>query len=121
MNLLLTLPLLLLAADKEPSWTLANEDEGFKIYRRQREGENIAQMRAIGMMDASPQEVWKAIRDYPNYPKTMPYTEESKIIASEDGGKTIWFYSVVNAPLVDKRDYVILLKDESDWKNGEGY
>src|SRR3954468_18921919 len=121
MNALLALPLLFLAADKEPSWSLANEDEGIKIYRRQKEGENVAQMKAMGLMDASPQEVWSAIRDYPNYPKTMPYTEDSKILGSEDDGKVIWFYSVVNAPLVAKRDYVIKILDESDWKDGAGF
>ncbi|MEN9800598.1 MAG: hypothetical protein RL653_4295, partial [Pseudomonadota bacterium] len=31
------------------------------------------------------------------------------------------FYSVVNAPLVDKRDYLIKLIDQSDWKDGKGY
>jgi uncharacterized membrane protein len=113
--------MLFLAADQEPSWSLANEDNGIKIYRRQKEGETVAQMKAMGLMDASPQEVWKAIRDYPNYPKTMPYTEDSKVLASENGDKTIWFYSVVNAPLVDRRDYVIKILDESDWKDGAGF
>jgi hypothetical protein len=121
MNALLALPMLFLAADQEPSWSLANEDNGIKIYRRQKEGETVAQMKAMGLMDASPQEVWKAIRDYPNYPKTMPYTEDSKVLASENGDKTIWFYSVVNAPLVDRRDYVIKILDESDWKDGAGF
>src|SRR4051812_38191318 len=120
MNALLALPLLLLAAD-EPSWSLANEDDGIKIYRRQKEGESVAQMKAMGLIDAAPHEIWKAVRDYPNYDKTMPYTEDTKILGNEDGGKTIWLYSVVNAPLVDKRDYVILLKDESEWKDGEGF
>lgn len=118
---LLALPLLFLAADAEPRWTLANEDEGIKIYRRQKEGENIAQMKAMGMMDATPQEVFKAVRDYANYPKNMPYTEDSKVLATENGDKVIWFYSVVNAPLVDRRDYVIKILDESDWKDGAGY
>src|SRR4051812_13433662 len=100
---LLSLPLLFLPAHAEPPRTLANEDEGIKIYRRQKEGENIAQMKAIGLMDATPQEVWKAVRDYANYPKNMPYTEDSKVLASEGGDKVIWFYSVVNAPLVSRR------------------
>ena len=120
MNALLALPLLLLAAD-EPSWSLANEDEGIKIYRRQKEGETVAQMKAMGIIDATPHEIWKAIRDYQSYDKTMPYTEDSKLLGSENDGKTIWFYSVVNAPLVDRRDYVILIKDESDWKDGAGF
>ncbi len=129
MNLLLALPLFLLSADKapvkeaaaEPPWALAAEDQGIKIYSRQKEGESVAQMKAMGIIDATPQEVWKAIRDYPNYPKTMPYTEESKVLAKENGDKVIWFYSVVNAPLVDRRDYVIKLIDESDWKDGAGF
>ncbi len=121
MNLLLALPLLVLSADKEPAWSLAAEDEGIKIYSRQKEGESVAQMKAMGVIDATPHEVWKAIRDYPNYPKTMPYTEDSKVLAREEGDKTIWFYSVVNAPLVDRRDYVIKIVDESDWKDGAGF
>ncbi len=129
MNLLLALPLLVLCADneppkeivKEPTWALAAEDEGIKIYSRQKEGESIAQMKAMGIIDATPHEVWKAIRDYSNYSKTMPYTEVSKVIASENGDKTIWFYSVVNAPLVDRRDYVIKLIDESNWNDGAGF
>lgn len=121
MTPLLVLPLLLLAADKDLPWALAAEDEGIKIYSRTKEGEPIAQMKAMGQIDATPHEVWKAIRDYANYPKNMPYTEESKVIARQDGDKIIWFYSVVNAPLVDRRDYVIKIIDESDWKDGAGF
>jgi hypothetical protein len=121
MSLLLALPLLILTSDKEPSWALAAEEEGIKIYARSREGQDVKEMRAIGLIDASPHEVWKAIRDYNNYPKTMPYTEEAKVVASEGGDKTIWFYSVINAPLVDRRDYVIKIIDESDWRDGKGF
>lgn len=121
MTALLALPLILLTAGKEPPWELAAEEEGIKIYSRQKEGEPVAQMKAMGIVDATPHEIWKAIRDYPNYPKTMPYTDEAKVIAREDGDKVIWFYSVINAPLVDRRDYVIKLVDESDWKDGAGF
>jgi hypothetical protein len=51
----------------------------------------------------------------------MPYTEESRVLASEEDGKVIVFYCLVNAPLVDKRDFIIRIRDESDWKEGKGF
>lgn len=112
--------LLLLAAD-EPSWKLAAEDDGVKVYSRVREGQSVAEMRAIGLIDASPQEIWKPLRDYESYTKSMPYTEVSKVMGRENDGKQTWVYSVINAPLVDRRDYVLKLVDESDWKDGQGF
>ena len=41
--------------------------------------------------------------------------------ANEDGGKVTYFYSVVNAPLVDRRDYTLKIVDDSDWKDGKGF
>ncbi len=120
MTSLTLLALSLLAAD-EPRWTLAAEDDGIKIYSRAREGEDVKEMKAMGLIDATPQEVWKAIRDYPNYTKTMPYTKEAKVMGNEGEGKTIWLYSLLDLPLVDQRDYVIKIVDESDWKEGKGF
>ena len=118
---LTALAFLCLAADAEPSWKLAAEDDGIKVYSRQKEGQNVAEMKAIGLIDASPQEIWKPLRDYPNYKTSMPYTEVSKVLGTEGDGKTTWFYTVINAPLVDRRDYVLKLTDESDWKDGAGF
>lgn len=116
-------PLLVLMAGPadDKGWEQAAKEEGITIYSRKREDANVAEMKAVGLIDAAPHEVWSAIRDYDNYKKTMPYTEESRVLSSEQDGKVIHFYSVVNAPLVDRRDYVIRLVDESDWKDGKGY
>jgi hypothetical protein len=124
MTALTLFTLLLLGADdkaKEQPWELAAEDEGIKVYSRTREGQNVAEMKARGLMDATPHEVWASIRDYPNYTKTMPYTEDAKVISNEGDGKVIHFWSVVNAPLVDRRDYDIKITDESEWKEGKGF
>lgn len=113
-----------LAADpaaKAPPWEEAAKDNGITIYSREIPGSDVREMKAIGTIDAKPHEVWKAIRDYPNYVKTMPYTVEAKIMGQEDGDKTIYFYSRLDLPLVDNRDYLITIKDESDWKDGAGY
>lgn len=113
-----------LAADpaaKAVPWEEVTKDNGITIYTRDFEGSEVREMKAIGTIDAKPQEVWKAIRDYPNYTKTMPYTTEAKILAQEDGDKTIYFYSKLDLPMVDNRDYVIKVVDESDWKEGAGF
>lgn len=120
MTSLVLIPLLLLGAD-EPRWKLAAEDDGIKVYGREREGSEVREMRAIGLIDASPQEVWKVLRDLDAYTKTMPYTEEAKVLKKSEGDKEILFYSCLNTPLVSRRDYIIKLVDESDWKDGKGF
>jgi hypothetical protein len=114
------LPLLLLGADA-PRWELAADPPGVKVYRRDREGSEVKEMKAIGLIDATPHEVWAVVRDYENYPKQMPYTVEAKVLSRTENDKEVLFYSLLNTPLVSARDYMILLKDESDWQDGKGY
>jgi hypothetical protein len=120
MTSLVLIPLLLLGAD-EPRWKLAAEDDGIKVYGREREGSEVREMRAIGLIDATPQEIWKALRDLDAYTKTMPYTVEATVLKRSEGDKEILFYSCLDTPLVSKRDYIIKLLDESDWKEGKGF
>lgn len=122
MTILPALAILVLAADPSGSgWEQAAKEDGVTIYSREKEGANVREMKAVGLIDAPVADVWKAVRDYAHYDKTMPYTESSRVLATEGGGKVTYFYSVVNAPMVDRRDYVIKLVDESDWKDGKGY
>lgn len=117
---MLTWTLLILAAGPT-DWVEAAKRDGITVYSRTPEGQNVKEMKAVGMIDAPPKRVWDTIRDYANYTKTMPFTQVSTVLKSEDDGKVVYFYSVVNAPLVDKRDYVIRIVDESDWKDGTGF
>lgn len=113
-----------LAADpaaKQTPWEEAAKDNGITIYARDFPGSEVREMKAIGTIDAKPQEVWKAIRDYDHYTTTMPYTVEAKVLGKEDGDKVIYFYSRLNLPLVDNRDYTIKIVDESNWNDGSGY
>lgn len=118
MTSLILVPLLVLSA--EPKWELAAEETGLKVYSRTREGSEVREMKAMGLIDASPQEVQAVVNGYDKYKETMPYTEEAKVLAKEDA-KTTLFYSRLNTPLVDNRDYIIRCVDESDWKDGKGY
>lgn len=122
MTLASVVALAVLAADPGGAgWEKDAQSDGITIFARQQKGADVREMKAEGIIDAAPMAVWKAIRDYPNYKSTMPYTAESRVISQDAGGKTTLFYSVVNAPLVDKRDYLIKLLDQSDWKDGKGY
>ena len=120
MTSLLLIPLMLLSAD-EPRWELSAEDTGVKIYGRKHGDSEIREMKAMGLIDATPQEIWSAVRDLEHYTKTMPYMEEAKVLSREPEDKVILFYSKINTPLVDRRDYIIRLVDESDWKDGNGF
>lgn len=120
MTSLLLIPLVVLGID-EPRWELAAEAEGVKVYGRKRGDGDVREMKAIGLIDAPPSDVWKAVRDYDNYPKTMPYVEGGKVLAREGGDKVTLLYSLINTPLVDRRDYIIRLVDESNWQEGKGF
>lgn len=122
MSLSTAVPLLmLLSSSPEPRWEEAAKKKGITVYFRQRAGSSVSEVKAVGLVDAPPSAVWKVIRDYPNYPKQMPYVEESRVVASEEEGKVLAVYCVINAPFVDRRDYVIRVRDESDWRDGKGF
>jgi hypothetical protein len=122
MSLLPALSLLVvLTGAAEPAWQQVARDEGITVMARTPEGGTVSEVKATALVDAPPQDVWRVIRDYPNYTKTMPYTQESRVLASEQEGKVVVFYCLVNAPLVDKRDFIIRIRDESDWKEGKGF
>lgn len=118
----ITLPLLaLLAGAEEASWQKVSHADGVVVLARQQPGSPVAEMKALGEIDAPPHEVLRVLRDYPNYKKFMPHTEESRVLATSEGGRVVDFYSVVTAPVVDKRDYAVRTRDESDWREGQGY
>ncbi|HZI02382.1 MAG TPA: START domain-containing protein, partial [Archangium sp.] len=103
------------------AWQQVARDDGISVLARTPEGGSVSEVKATTLVDAPPHEVWRVIRDYTNYTKTMPYTQESRVLASEQEGKVTVFYCLVNAPLVDKRDFIIRIRDESDWKDGQGF
>lgn len=102
-------------------WTIAAQNERVTVYARERKETGVQEMRAEGVLDAPPLAVWRALRDYERYPKTMPYVRVARVLERQDGDKVIYLYSVVSAPMIDARDYAIRLVDESDWRDGRGY
>lgn len=109
------------APKTEAKWEQAAKSDGITIYSREKSGSDIREMKAIGLIDGSPHEVWGVLTDYEAYTKTMPYTKEAKILARENEGKTTFFYTRLDLPLVSNRDYILKLNDESDWQEGKGF
>lgn len=102
-------------------WVIATQNERLTVYSRERKSTGVQEMRAEGVLDAPPAKVWRVLRDYDRYPKTMPYIQVARVLHREGGDKVTYLYSVVTAPMVDPRDYVIRVVDESDWQDGRGY
>jgi Polyketide cyclase / dehydrase and lipid transport len=122
MTLSFVLPLMALLAGAPsdvPAWSQVAQTDGITVYSRARPGSAISEVKAEGLIDAPPAAVWKAIWDHDNYKKTMPYTEESRVLSREQDGKRVFFYTVVRPPLVSRRDYVLQVDDVSS-EVGEG-
>jgi hypothetical protein len=109
------------AAPSGGGWEVAAQNEHVTVYQRQRPDTGLQEMQAEGLFDATPAEVWRALRDYDQHPKTMPYVEVARVLHREPGDKVMYVYNVLNLPLVKRRDYVLKVVDESAWKDGQGY
>lgn len=123
-----TLPLLALLAvlatpdpAAGPGWREVARKGGVTVAARARKDARVPELRAVGLIDAPPHAVWRALRDYAAYPRVMPYTQEARVVRNEAQGRVLYVYSLVNAPLVSKRDYVVRTEDVSDWRAGKGY
>lgn len=107
----------------EAKWEVKAESKGVVVHARARPGSDIKELKTVGEIDSPPPAVFRVLTDFAAYKDTMPYTEKSEILATEEvGGKKAWhFYSLINAPLASRRDYTIRVADESDWQDGKGF
>lgn len=104
----------------EEGWEEKANTNGVLVYARDREGSSIKELRAVGTIDAPPAAVMRVLADYARYSETMPYTEKSEVLGRESDGSVI-FYTVIDPPIVSRRDYTLRISDESDWRGGRGY
>ncbi len=108
----------------EAAWEVKAQTKGVTVQTRARQGSGIRELKSVGEIDAPPPSVLRVLIDLERYREIMPYTEESRVVATEerDGTVRVWhFYTVINAPLVSRRDYTIRVEDESDWRDGDGF
>lgn len=108
--------------NQKEQWKVKTKKSIVTVYARNKKGSPIQEYKSVGIIPAAPEAVFRVLTDFNHYKETMPYTEESKILSTEQNGKVIYFYSLLNAPLVSKRDYIIrVVLDKSNWKDGKGF
>ena len=117
----LSVLLCLSLASAPPAWEQVASSDGIAVFARTREGSAIAEVKAEAVVDAPPEAVWAVVRDYEAQTRTMPYTEAARVLAREAGDKVTVLYTVIKAPLADRRDLTVRITDESQWQGGQGF
>ncbi len=87
------------------AWEKVSETDGIDVFAREVEGTAVREVKAVARIDAPPGRVLAVLADVDAYTETMPYTEKVRVMKRE--GNSTWMYTVINAPLVSRRDYCI--------------
>jgi hypothetical protein len=91
-------------------WKKAGEKKGIVIYNKKRAGSDVAEVKAIGTINAPPWAAKNVVDDLARYKEFMPYTEESTAVKK---GNHVISYQRLNTPFVAKRDYTLRIVDRS--------
>jgi hypothetical protein len=120
----LLLPLAVLPrlhADEGPgsNWTEVSHSGSLTVYNRERAGSPIKEIKGVGTINAPNWVVKNVIDDADHYASFMPYVEESRVLSRDAAKHTTISYAKINPPLISRRDYTLLVHDESK-KNANG-
>ncbi len=96
-----------LPCDVQTGWKQRMQDQTMTVWDLAVPGSGVHATKAGGVIQASPAAVWKAITDFAHYDQVFPFAEQPRVVGGEDGGQRIYFYEVLAAPLVAKRDYTL--------------
>lgn len=119
-SLVFLVPVAALAIDaKNPGdgWAEANREDEFVIFTKDDAKAGARALIAITEIDAAPDVVFSVVGDFVNYPKFMPYIQESKVIEQKSELELV-AYARLDPPLVDERDYYIEVKRTPGPQNG---
>lgn len=108
MRLLFTL-LALAASD---GWTVAARTGDVEVQEREHPGSRVRDVQTVAVVDAPPAVVRRVLTDWARWAEVMPYTREGRVVAVEEGGRVVHLYTVVDPPVVSRRDYTMRLVDE---------
>ena len=110
LTLLAALPATAARAD---DWKEVTRGKDLAVSTRNRAGSAIAEVRAVGRVDASPATVKAVLDDRDHYSSFMPYVSEVRVLAANPGARTLVAYMRLDPPIVGERDYTIAVRDES--------
>jgi uncharacterized protein YndB with AHSA1/START domain len=86
-------------------WAGVRTQDGVQVQARSVAGCKAKEFRATGRIDAPPERVLAILTDVESYKGWMPMTEQTRLLKRE--GASAWYYMVIDAPMVSRRDYCI--------------
>lgn len=92
-------------------WEVASKKGDLVIYKRDRKGSELKEVKAVGIIKAPHWVVKNVIDDKGRYKEFMPYTKVSDVIKADR--HTIVTYQRLDTPIISNRDYTIRVRDES--------
>lgn len=98
---------------QDGDWKEVSRGKNLVVSTRARAGSPIAEVRAVGRVDASPATVKAVLDDRDRYPGFMPYVSEVRVLSANAAARTLVAYMRLNPPLVGERDYTIAVRDET--------
>lgn len=111
-----TLPLLLAAAwlgrASEDDWREVSRTSNLAVSVRDRSGNPVKELRAVGVIDAPTWVVKNVLDDVDSYPRFMPYTAEARLLNRDTAKRTSLVYMKLNPPLVGPRDVTIRIQEQ---------
>lgn len=106
---ILLLSVLMAGVSFSEEWHEVSKTPSLTIYARHRPGSSLEELRAVGEVSATAVKVETVLGEVSRYPEFMPYTKESRVMASDDQ----LCYMLLNPPIVGERDYTIRVCRES--------
>lgn len=100
-----------LALSAEPRWHPAGSAGTIHWYTRAREGQAVNELKATALLNATPEEVWSVLTDYPGWVKTMPSTDAAEVLARDGQGHALVYLRYV-LPLIAPRDTLIEVTEQ---------
>ena len=94
----------------EPAWVEAHDEDGIRVWYRDREDLGGRQVKAEIVVEAPPERVFAVLDDVTKYTEFMPYLEKLEVLETLPDGRLQ--YECVNPPVVSRRDYVLQLTVE---------
>jgi hypothetical protein len=92
----------------EIDWQRLGDEGSVTIYCRPRIGTGVKEFKGVGLIDAPPAVVEKAIEDVKDYASFLPYVVEARVI-SQSGNETV-AYERLSLPFVSNRDYTVRIE-----------
>jgi len=93
--------------DEVEGWNQKMQDQTMTVWDHGAPNSGLHAVKAGGTVEAPPAAVWAVIMDMNHYDHIFPFMEKPKVVGSEEGGKRLFLYSQLAAPLVAKRDYTL--------------